>query len=354
MTRGALSEEISAELLAEVCGWRSTPASIQLDEMGRHSGWTSRLVRVALLGQDEGWPRQVVVKVTFDRFDAVSQWDGFGIARREASFYQSYEPAVDTLPARCFGATFDNRTERSILVLEDLGEGRVGDTVRGLDADDARCLVESLSRFHRACQHAAHTIRVEPLNARESAWHRCFQSEIDTHLEAWKALPPAIVAALRQQRDAPLDLRTYLCESSAFLPTVIHGDPRPDNFFVGADKVTAVDWQFSAIGTPVWDLAYLVGAGLSKELQDSLEEELLESQRSVLEGTEGEVTSEVYRREYAMCLWAGFVRMLSLGRLGSIGSPRGRLAALTVADRWLHAVQRHFDAFIAPELRRLH
>ena len=63
---------------------------------------------------------------------------------------------------------------------------------------------------------------------------------------------------------------------TAVYKTLLHGDPKPDNFCFGKqDQVAAVDFQYSGWGVGVVDLAYLLGEFSGMSNLEKYETELL-------------------------------------------------------------------------------
>jgi aminoglycoside phosphotransferase (APT) family kinase protein len=58
-----------------------------------------------------------------------------------------------------------------------------------------------------------------------------------------------------------------------FAPTIQHGDYGPLNLAARGDSVTALDWDFLALGDPMWDLACLLEKGVRPEERGPIDEE---------------------------------------------------------------------------------
>ncbi len=61
-------------------------------------------------------------------------------------------------------------------------------------------------------------------------------------------------------------------EPPPFAPTLQHGDYEPPNLAARGDSVTVLDWDFLALGDPMWDLAYLLEKGVP-ERRGAIDEE---------------------------------------------------------------------------------
>lgn len=111
-----------------------------------------------------------------------------------------------------------------------------------------------------------------------------------------------------------------------FVQVPVHGDPVPSNFMVVADKLMLLDWEYSGLSDPAWDLAFLSSV---MNYSDELEKQLL--------GSYGDSDPAILRAkmhlfkplaEYWLALWGfsqtlvcsadqqDFFRYFSLARLG--------------------------------------
>jgi hypothetical protein len=67
-------------------------------------------------------------------------------------------------------------------------------------------------------------------------------------------LPPDVHAYLS---DEVADLATRVAALEGEAPAAVHGDPWPENWLVGADRLWLLDWEGLAVGDPVLDDAVL-------------------------------------------------------------------------------------------------
>jgi aminoglycoside/choline kinase family phosphotransferase len=76
--------------------------------------------------------------------------------------------------------------------------------------------------------------------------------------------------------DFPRHLPGLLAEVSD-PPTLLNGDLRADNLFFDADdKPVVVDFQLVMRGAGIWDVAYLVGQGMTPAERDGREKQLVQ------------------------------------------------------------------------------
>ncbi len=122
---------------------------------------------------------------------------------------------------------------------------RPGDPVEAADLRDpaqrAQAL-EPLRRLHRSGKRFQGRLEPGPLIERyEALLPATRRVEFATRLRAARLLWPLV-----QDRDAE------------YVPS--HGDPVLENLLVGDDRVWLIDWEFSAMASPCWDLAILYNA----------------------------------------------------------------------------------------------
>lgn len=105
-----------------------------------------------------------------------------------------------------------------------------------------RRAVETLRRLHRSG--LAFRGRVDPF------------SKIDEYIGLARGRPAP--AALLKLREEWTPARAALM-APAGTPAPCHIDPAPDNFLAlpGRDRLLLIDWEYSAMGDPLWDLADL-------------------------------------------------------------------------------------------------
>ena len=81
-------------------------------------------------------------------------------------------------------------------------------------------------------------------------------AKLDAYLGLAGETEPAITAALTAARREAETLRTAL-ESRPEAHVPCHIDPSPHNFIGGRERIYLIDWEYSAMSEPMWDLADL-------------------------------------------------------------------------------------------------
>lgn len=186
-----------------------------------------------------------------------------GVYRREAAVYSAIGPATGIKMPKLLGCTEDADTGFSALLLEDLSHLRTGDQYVGFTAVEAEAAIVQFAR-----QHARWWNRRE-LDALTwlPMWNEPAMIEfaVGAYAQIWPICAagfadglPAEALALGGQLGG---LIAGMMEAVARPPiTLAHGDARHENLmFDPADASVApyvVDWQLTARGRGVMDIAY--------------------------------------------------------------------------------------------------
>jgi aminoglycoside phosphotransferase (APT) family kinase protein len=135
--------------------------------------------------------------------------------------------------------------------------------------------------------------------------------------------------------------------------SVVHIDYRLDNLLIDGTvtppRVTAVDWQSFVLGSPLSDVAYLLGASLLPEVRRPVEREIVRAYHARL----GELGVRGY--DWERC-WADYRRGTFAGFAVTVvasmivqQTPRGDEMFLTMARRHArHALDLGAEEFLTP------
>ena len=127
----------------------SSIASVETELIGQGVGILCQVARVRLAYRDGApGPKSVVAKFPA----AIEQTRGlarqFKFYEREVNFYKHLAQDVSLPSPRCFHASHDVQSDDFLLLLEDLGDRRLGDQLKGCPAEDAFAAVRELASFH--------------------------------------------------------------------------------------------------------------------------------------------------------------------------------------------------------------
>jgi len=183
-----------------------------------------------------------------------------GDDNRESMFYREIAGATTMPTPDLYFSDSDELTGNSVLLIEDLADGRLGDSVEGCSLDEIRLAIESLAQFQANCWEDVAENRY-PWLPTKSADTEMYVREYD---QAWRtfkeksgdAIPDHLSKLSKELGRHIGAIRTQL--STAPL-TLVHGDYRPDNCFFGGrlDKrpVAIFDWEYCTKGRGVYDVA---------------------------------------------------------------------------------------------------
>ena len=231
----------------------SSVTSVETEVIGQGVGFLCQLARVKLSYRENArGPKSVVAKFPA----AIEQTRGlarqFKFYEREVNFYKLLAKDVSLPSPRCLHASHDLLSDDFLLLLEDLGDRRLGDQLKGCSAEDAFAAIRQLASFHAEWWDSPKLKTIDWVPLGESdlnkgglalysiAWPlylQQFGSDLpDDMRRIGERLSDQIVGMLDRFQDRPR--------------TLCHGDYRLDNFFFGErpehDALTVVDWQMQS------------------------------------------------------------------------------------------------------------
>lgn len=234
-----------------------------------------------------------------------------GHYRREVMFYRTFPKVAGRITPAAYYTDYDPATNRFALIMEDMAPSEQGDQLKGCTVAEAQLALAAAAVLHAAY------------------WE---DERLDQHdwLQGSQASPPPVltteqVAGLwtgfKQRYAAQLaaDVIEVGDAYAAALPkwgeaqpgpfALTHNDFRLDNMLFGkpgAPKpIALVDWQTAAKGAPANDVAYFIGAGLTREERPRHEKALLRfyHARLVEAGISGYGFDELYEHYRWYCFY---------------------------------------------------
>jgi hypothetical protein len=276
--------DITPEWLTGVlCAERPSARVIAVTPTGGSTGTTSRqALEVSYNELGEGLPTRLFVKCTTTAGQRLMLGLG-GMIDGEPQFYNHVRPRLDIeAPIGYYGAV-DNRSWRSVVVMEDVV------ATRG-------------SRFWRPLSSLARR-QIEDLLTNVAKWHGAmWQSDLlgewtwlrtpaeqMTVIDSLIGLADRIPAGLeraraviphtlhRRNRDLREAMRRSMRVTSETPHTYLHGDLHIANTYVTAGgSVGVADWHAGLKGSWAFDFAYLLATALEVEERRSAEHDLLD------------------------------------------------------------------------------
>ena len=268
-----LFEEIGID--AEVCGL--TAKSIGTGQIGENVRFVFDYAR-----KGDGAPATLVGKFPSDNEASLTTAKMLGHYEREVNFYRTFPKVAGRITPSALYTDYDPETNRFALIMEDMAPAEQGNQLTGCSVAEAERAMDAA-----AILHAAH-------------WN---DASLDTHpwLQGSAVAPPpaltmeATVALWTGFKDrygpqlAQEDVEVGDAYTAA-LPkmqeierpgpfALTHNDYRLDNMLFGKPgspkPLAVVDWQTAGKGVPASDVAYFIGAGLTRDDRPKHEQALL-------------------------------------------------------------------------------
>lgn len=228
-------------------------------------------------------PKSLVAKLIPKNERMLHLGVSLGVYRREAALYSEIGQATAIKMPALLGSTEDIETGYSALLLEDLSDFRTGDQYAGFTAAEAEATIVQFARLHAAWWERPELDRFtwlprwnEPemvafaTNAYAQIWPACaalFEDDLPAEaLKLGEGLTHILGDLMNDVATAPV--------------TLAHGDARQENLlFDPADESAApyvVDWQLSARGRGVMDVAYYLTQSGPADIAAASERALVE------------------------------------------------------------------------------
>ncbi len=233
----------------------------------------------------------------------------------------------------------DPHSEDTILLLEDLSEGRQGNSVAGCSVEEARACVVHLATFHAAWWESPwlEGLHWMPLRDTET------ESYLEIYADAWASLKekadPGMPQGLRVLGDrlTPLvgELKAVLTKPPR---TIVHGDYRLDNCFFPAGPdgrhVVVFDWEFCIRGRGAYDVATFISEAFSPEQRREHEMSLLREYHVALkEGGVRDYSFEECVCDYRLSMLEIFVFWVITGGYCNYEGERARRYLINTLER---------------------
>ncbi len=300
----ALFEEIGID--AEVSGLASK--SIGTGQIGENVRFVFDYAR-----RGEGAPASLVGKFPSGSEASLMTAKLLGHYRREVMVYRTFPKVAGVITPAAFYTDYDEATNRFALIMEDMAPSEQGDQLKGCSVAEAEKALAAAAVLHAAY------------------WEDTALNGYDW-LQGTDAAPPptisaeavqALWAGFKDRYGSRMEADDILVGDAyaAALPAhsegyegpkaLVHNDYRLDNMLFGAETapkpLAVVDWQTAGWGGPASDVAYFVGAGLTREDRPKHEQALLRYYHARLR--EQGVTDYAFDALYRDYRWFSFYGM---------------------------------------------
>ena len=344
---------MSAEWLTErlrAAGFDSQVVGFTQERIG--TGQIGMCMRYNLELSGEGGPRSLVGK--FASPDPLSSATGVKLLNflKEVRFYQQLQQRVSINTPRCFYADIVDEGPEFMLLLEDLAPADQGDQLVGCGHDVANAAVQELVGLHAPlwCDRSLDEMeflgnRKESNRGAAELYHQTFDGFASRFGSELSADQLQIMRRFGEDREA------YLNSSDGTIFAPIHIDYRLDNILIGESDgdpvINVVDWQSIAVGNPLTDVGYFLGAGMKPEERRESEEEIVRAYHSSLVGTGiSNYSFEQSWQDYRRSAFAGFSVTVVASMLVQ-QTTRGDQMFLAMAQRHSqHAIDMGAEEFL--------
>ena len=362
----ATGDEITAPWMhrAIVAGGRTDiPAitGVQPERVGVGVGHVGESIRCHLSYAHEapGAPRSVVVKLHSPHRATDKLARRVRLYRREYAFYRLLAQRAPIRSPVLYYGDYERRSNRLVLVLEDLGGMDRVDEIVGAGAEQAGSVVRAIARFHAySWGRTRASPYVDIFNTLDPKWRPPVQLIYLASLRrTFDVFGDRFSGGMRRITET-LGWRAadYMGDLAAGPQAFGHGDYRLDNMFFGPgpDDLAVIDWQVCGGSSPLGDVAYFLGGSLPVDLRRSVERDAVaEYHDTIRRAGVSNISAGDCWRLYRQNM---FVRMLvlvvSTGGLDISNERSVRLLGLGL-DRTLAALEDLDAEEFLPARRRL-
>ena len=298
MTRPAIPEDgnaITADWMHQALTADRTsrfPAmeDITIERIGTGAGLMGEILRCRLnwRGGAPDAPRSVIVKLPTSEPKNLRMSKRLSLYKREYDYYHHLAADAPIRSPTLLYGDFEDRSQRFVLVLEDLRGMETIDQIRGADATTARRAIRAIARLH-----GRYWSKVDrpPLSGlydttdpkRRPLMQVVYLANLAPALERVGSCFPDKMRRLAEAYGPRI--ADHMSDLAAGSKTLVHGDFRLDNMFFGAggaDDFAVIDWQGSGLGGGLYDVAYFLGGNVPTEIRRAIEREALEEYADIV------------------------------------------------------------------------
>ncbi|MEE2701023.1 MAG: phosphotransferase [Chloroflexota bacterium] len=236
-----------------------------VERIGEGKGFINQLARLTIEydGNFGDLPRSVIAKLPPSDPKLKAMSGKLGDDRREIRLYEEIATKSTIQTPYLYYSASDHHTGNAILLLEDMTSARQGDSVAGCSLTEARLAIRELAKFQSAWWESPDLRALEWIPVKDVEGN-VYQ---EVYPEAWALLvakakdgmtPELKLVGDRLQHNI-VQIKNKLARPPR---TIIHGDYRLDNFFLGttsrSDSLVVFDWEFCAQGRGTFDVATFI------------------------------------------------------------------------------------------------
>ena len=338
----------------------ATVTSFDSKVIGEGAGFMGQLAKLSLTYDkaEPDAPQSLIGKFPAAAMENRGVAMFFRFYEREVNFYEQIAEKVELRTPRCYFSAFEPSNGDYLLLLEDMAPATVGDQIAGCQVEHMRLAIGELAKFHATWWNSPALDKLDWMPGYDADWY--IQAVEDGYAQAWQPfveftkdyLTPEMADVCQRYAKAVRRIMTIVGREMPI--TIVHGDFRLDNLFFaspqGGPDFGVIDWQISAKGGGIFDVAYFVCGTLEPAERKATERDLVKLYHDTL------VEHGVKNYSFEQC-WDDYRRTTlflltySVIALGSLdhANERGVELFTTISKRTLAAITDRNSSELLPE-----
>ena len=268
-------------------------SAIAVEDIGTGVGLMGDVLRCRLTWAEPsaGAPAKVIVKLPSSVPKNLRMSKQQSLYKREYDYYRRVAEDAPLRSPRLLYGTFEPRSHRFVLVLEDLGHLETGNEIGGATAAQARNAIRAVARLHgHYWNHVDQPAFSEIFDTGDPKYGPLLQivylKNLAPTLSRFGSFFSSRARAVAEEYGCRI--ADHFADLAAGPRTFLHGDYRLENLFFGSGGeggVAAVDWQVSGIGCGLFDAAYFLGGSVDTEVRRAIERDAVREYAEIVRGT---------------------------------------------------------------------
>ena len=259
-------------------------ATCSAEPLGAGGGLIAMLGRVRLTygGEPTQAPTCMILKFPSSAPENRAVADTFDMYGREVRFYQTLAAETSIGLPQCYFAISAETSSDFVLMIEDLGDRRIGDQLLGSDLKDAEVVIDAMARLHAEHWGRTHEPRFSWITSHANDMQIAgmeggFAQGWPKFASDYKdIIPPGL---LRWGHRVGPNTRGILQALCAGPQTICHADFRLENMFFASQPAhphfAIIDWQSITKSSGAQDLSYFLTQSVQVDVRQRNERELL-------------------------------------------------------------------------------
>lgn len=340
-------EWLTGALRSAGCLTSCSVTAIDKVTIGQGVGILGELARITptYTASEPNAPKTLIAKIPTADEGGKGIANMLGFYEKEVRFYGELCHSIGVRSARGYYAAGDPASVRYVILMEDLGDLRLGDQVAGASAEECETLIREVARLHARWWDSPELDRIDWIPAVNSpqikmsslamaAAMEPFLTNFSSHIKPHHAeLAQKLLFRVNPMQDGFADRPVTLC----------HGDLRLDNVFWGSpdgsSPVTLIDWQIALKARGPYDIAYFMSQSVEPAVRARNEERLVRVYHGTLVagGVKGYSFDDCWRDYRAATMSCLIYPVVALGSV-DLANERGLALALAMLQRSLSAI----------------